>query len=248
MAETSAERFAIYYAPAADTALWRFGSSVLGYDAATGEAVPHPDAAIDWAGVTVAPRRYGFHATLKAPCHLADGVTVGDVIRLAAEVARAVAPVTIDGLQVRQLGRFVALVPRGDTPEQDVAQKAQVSGLAQAIVEAFEPMRQSLSQSDRSRFARRELTPRQQENLALFGYPHVREDFRFHMTLSDALPGGKAERFPLWDRLRTMYEAVDTGPIAIDQLVVCAQPDRQSPFKIAARFPLMGVAKAAVTA
>ena len=247
MPGTGTERFAIYYAPAADTALWRFGSSVLGYDAATGEAVPHPNTEIDWAGVTVSPRRYGFHATLKAPCHLAEGVTVGDVIRLAAEVARAMAPVEIDGLQVRQLGRFVALVPRGDTPEQDAAQKAKLSALAQAIVAAFEPMRQPLSQSDQARFTQRDLTPRQRENLARFGYPHVREDYRFHMTLSDALPGGKAERFPLWDRLRAMYQALDTGPIPIDQLVVYVQPDRQSPFKITARFPLSGIAKADVT-
>ena len=34
-------RYAVYYVPAPDTALWRFGSAVLGHDAYTGEAVPH---------------------------------------------------------------------------------------------------------------------------------------------------------------------------------------------------------------
>jgi hypothetical protein len=35
-------RYAIYLAPAAGSALWRFGSSVLGYDAQTGEETPQP--------------------------------------------------------------------------------------------------------------------------------------------------------------------------------------------------------------
>jgi alpha-D-ribose 1-methylphosphonate 5-triphosphate diphosphatase len=33
-------RYALYFAPAPDSALWRFGSGILGYDAATGEEVP----------------------------------------------------------------------------------------------------------------------------------------------------------------------------------------------------------------
>ena len=33
-------RYALYYAPAVDSALWRFGSAALGYDALTGEDIP----------------------------------------------------------------------------------------------------------------------------------------------------------------------------------------------------------------
>ncbi len=32
-------RYAIYYAPTADTPIWTFGSAVLGYDAASGAAL-----------------------------------------------------------------------------------------------------------------------------------------------------------------------------------------------------------------
>ena len=73
----SKPRYAVYYAPAADSALWRFGSATLGYDALTGEDLPFAvppgcDLAL-WPAFTEEPRRYGFHATLKAPFELADG-------------------------------------------------------------------------------------------------------------------------------------------------------------------------------
>ena len=68
-------RYAIYFVPAADSALYRFGSAVLGYDCYTGNDVgfpgPLPMKNGAWRDLTGEPRRYGFHATLKAPFHLA---------------------------------------------------------------------------------------------------------------------------------------------------------------------------------
>ena len=64
-------RYAVYFVPAADSALYRFGSAVLQYDCYTGAAVLPPielrNQADDWRNATEEPRRYGFHATLKAP-------------------------------------------------------------------------------------------------------------------------------------------------------------------------------------
>ena len=72
-------RYAIYFVPAAGSDLYRFDSSILGYDCYTGEAVTHPDDvtgdAASWCGITEEPRRYGFHATLKAPFHLSRDYT-----------------------------------------------------------------------------------------------------------------------------------------------------------------------------
>ena len=74
-----AMRYAIYYAPDPASALWLFGSSVLGYDARTGRNVPLLAPAgislADWEMATTDPRRYGFHATLKAPFRLALGMS-----------------------------------------------------------------------------------------------------------------------------------------------------------------------------
>src|ERR1700681_4734773 len=67
-------RFAIYFVPAADTALYRFGAAVLGYDCYTGAGVDRlRDVGLteaEWAALTAEPRTYGFHATLKAPFQL----------------------------------------------------------------------------------------------------------------------------------------------------------------------------------
>ena len=67
-------RYAIYYAAAAGSVLDRFGASLLGYDAYGGGDLPFSDgvtqAIPDWRDLTQDPRKYGFHATLKAPMAL----------------------------------------------------------------------------------------------------------------------------------------------------------------------------------
>jgi len=82
-------RYAIYFVPPAASDLYRFGAGVLGYDCYTGESLHHPQGialtASEWAQLTREPRRYGFHATLKAPFHLLPPFTEAD---LTAELER----------------------------------------------------------------------------------------------------------------------------------------------------------------
>jgi hypothetical protein len=67
-------RYAAYLAPDATSLLARWAPAWLGYDVATGVAVPQLDVGgipgERLRGITAGPRRYGFHATLKA----GDGV------------------------------------------------------------------------------------------------------------------------------------------------------------------------------
>src|SRR3954465_6807057 len=78
-------RFAIYFVPAADSALYQFGASVLGYDCYERCEVKLPrnfpltDAG--WMELTAAPPQYGFHGTLKAPFFLKPDVTAADLKR-----------------------------------------------------------------------------------------------------------------------------------------------------------------------
>jgi hypothetical protein len=69
-------RYAVYYAPrpgafADRAARW------LGRDAEADVPLPQPalPGIADPAAITAAPRRYGFHGTLRAPFRLAEGVT-----------------------------------------------------------------------------------------------------------------------------------------------------------------------------
>ncbi|NJO54321.1 MAG: hypothetical protein HC829_05245, partial [Bacteroidales bacterium] len=74
-----AARYALYFAPLDDRPLWKFGSATIGWDAqlaAERPALPPAQALVPgWAEATAEPRRYGFHATLKAPFALAEGTS-----------------------------------------------------------------------------------------------------------------------------------------------------------------------------
>ncbi|MET3890448.1 hypothetical protein ABIE41_001524 [Bosea sp. OAE506] len=116
----SGPRYALYYAPAVDSALWRFGCGTLGYDAFSGEemafSVPHGCDPQLWPELTAEPRRYGFHATLKAPFELAGGRNEGELRAFARQIALGCTAVPLAGLKVTSLGRFVALTPSEPSP------------------------------------------------------------------------------------------------------------------------------------
>src|SRR3954466_10461340 len=82
--EQQGPRYGVYFVPAADSALYRFGSAVLQYDCYTGQTVRPLDAfaadADAWRRDSAEPRRYGFHATLKAPFYLLPSCTETQLI------------------------------------------------------------------------------------------------------------------------------------------------------------------------
>jgi 2'-5' RNA ligase len=228
-------RYAIYFAPPLASALWRFGSEVIGYDAATGSYVAQWSPALmspeAWREATAEPRRYGFHATLKAPFHLAEGVDEAGLLQTFAEVARTTPPAGSVRLRVVSLGRFVTLQIEGDA--------APVVGLAATMVAAFEPFRAPLGEADRKRRLASPLTPRQMSYLDRFGYPYVNEEFRFHMTLTGPLP--EAQRQPVCDALVQAHsERVGGAAIAMSSICLFRQDDRAGRFRIIARETLAG--------
>lgn len=224
-------RFAIYFAPPPDGELWRFGSRVIGYDAATGEAppflVPIPGDEGAWPAWTADPRRYGFHATLKAPFRLAEGASPDDVDEVARSLARRAAPFRISRMRVGLIGSFVAIVPAEES--------AMLQELAGACVEAFEPLRAPLSAAERERRLKAPLSPRQIELLDRYGYPYVFDQFRFHMTLTGRLPPDRAEAVRA--RLADFYAELGTG-LAIDAICIFRQPTAGERFAIWRRIPL----------
>lgn len=183
-------RFAVYLAPEASSALWRFGSAVVGYDAATGQDVTPPSlpgfSAEDWHRLTVDPRRYGFHGTLKAPFRLADGLDEAVLSSAFDALAVSLSPFEMPALVVHPLSAFVALVPPEPLPP--------LSALAWRAVEALDGLRAPLSDAEVTRRKPERLTERQRIYLDTYGYPYVRDEFRFHMTLTGALPEPELSR------------------------------------------------------
>jgi putative phosphonate metabolism protein len=223
----SKPRYAVYYAPAADSALWRFGSAVLGYDALTAEELPFAvppgcDPAL-WPALTEEPRRYGFHATLKAPFELADGRNEEQLRAFARNHAAGLDAVELAGLSVTALGFFVALTP---SEPSEALQR-----FAFSAVQAFELFRAPLSEADRARRLKNPLTPAQHAYLEAYGYPYVGDAFRFHMTLTGSLPSEHAA--PVKQGLETAYAAaVPAGPVRIDRFALFKQEERAGRFRL----------------
>src|SRR5262245_16637204 len=108
-------RFALYFTPPPDSALTKLAASWLGRDPFSGASVPSPAVSTltpaEIAFHSAAPRRYGFHATLKAPFALLPNESEGSLADAVARFAASAEPFVIPRLVVGQLDGFFALLP-----------------------------------------------------------------------------------------------------------------------------------------
>ncbi len=175
-------RYAIYFVPAPGSTLYRFGAAVLGYDCYTGNDLDFPNLLpmenAAWRELTREPRRYGFHATLKAPFHLAKNADEPALIDALPAFCRSMECIPAFVPIVAALAGFIAIVPAAADPA--------IDRLAAACVTAFDRFRAPLSALDRDRRVVG-LTEGQAGNLDRWGYPFVFDDFRLHLTLTGRL-------------------------------------------------------------
>ena len=227
-------RYAIYYAPARGSALDRFGAQLLGYDPWTGEELVFPDAttqvAPDWDDLTQDPRRYGFHATLKAPMSLAPGRTEAELLSSCAEFAEQTRTIPVITPVVSSISGFIAVVPSKPSSE--------LERLAADCVSHFDCFRAELTPRDRARRNPSALTPRQRDLLDRWGYPYVMEAFRFHMTLTGRLDAARRE--PVLAMLRQRFSDIGLARLAIDRIALFRQEDAASRFRLIKQWPLRG--------
>ena len=174
-------RYAIYFTATGDLAAR--GASWLGWDVAQGRAVPHPPmSGLDLPKLTHTPRKYGFHATIKPPFQLAEGMTFQDLSHATKTLCASLAPLTLPPLKVSPLGRFLALTFQIPTPE--------LNDLAATVVQSLDPFRAPPSAADLAKRRQANLSPHQDALLVKWGYPYVMDEFRFHMTLTEKMPKG----------------------------------------------------------
>jgi putative phosphonate metabolism protein len=225
-------RYAIYHAAARGGVLDRFGAHMLGYDGWTGEDLSFPEDVVrsvpDWRDLTQDPRKYGFHATLKAPMALADGKTEAELLAACESFAETPRPVPAITPVVNSISGFLAVVPAEPS--------AELERLAADCVSAFDSFRAPLTPEDRARRNPAKLTPRQCDYLDRWGYPYVMEEFRFHMTLTGRL--GSERREPLLAMLRERFAAVGLTRLVIDGIALFRQDDAASRFRIIGHWPL----------
>ena len=219
-------RFAIYYLPP-EGALADFGASWLGWDVVRGVEAAQPDLP-GLHDITMTPRKYGFHATLKPPFRLKDGYALGDLTATASDMAARLAPALCDGLDLTALGRFLALTPRGDA---DALQR-----VAETCVRDLDTFRAPASEAELERRRKAGLSPRQEVLLAQWGYPYVMEEFRFHMTLTCRLP---KDRIDGWAGIAQRHLPALPTPFVIDQVALCGER-ADGRFELIHRYTLAG--------
>ena len=111
-------RFGVYYIPQPG-ALTEFGAAWLGWDIANGKTVAHPslfNLPLPIAEITATPHKYGFHATIKSPFRLADGQSLTGLQEALETLCQHLSPVPTEGLNLTQLGRFLALTVQNPPP------------------------------------------------------------------------------------------------------------------------------------
>jgi putative phosphonate metabolism protein len=229
---TGFSRYAIYFAAGSDSALSRFGAELLGYDAYSGDELPFPQGALqvapDWRDISADPRKYGFHATLKAPMTLAPDRTEAELIAACAEFTAKARPAPVIRPVVDAISGFIAVIPAEPV---DALQQ-----LAADCVRDFDAFRAGLTAEDRARRRPEKLSERQRDYLDRWGYPYVMEEFRFHMTLTGRLDAER--RGPILAMLRDRFAGLKRDALAIDRIALFRQDDAKARFRIVGEWPL----------
>lgn len=229
---TGFPRYAIYFAAGCNSALSRFGAELLGYDAYTGDELPFPADALriapDWRDVTGDPRKYGFHATLKAPMALASGKTEAELVAACAAFAAKARPIPTIRPVIDSISGFIAVIPAEPV---DALQQ-----LAADCVREFDSFRPPLTAEDRARRRPEKLSERQGDYLDRWGYPYVMEEFRFHMTLTGRLDAER--RGPILEMLRDRFAALKLDTLTIDRIALFRQDGATAKFRIVAEWAL----------
>jgi 2'-5' RNA ligase len=228
-------RCAIYFAPAPDSPWGLAGSQWLGRCTASGQELALPvienvSPEQHWQA-TAEPRRYGWHATLKAPFQLAGAQSCEDVWTALQGVARTHSAFSLPSMNVVEMGSFLALSPARHCPD--------LHAIAKDCVTRLHPLALALDEAELARRRRAQLTPEQDKLLVQWGYPWVMEQFRFHFTLT-----GDIRSWPVAQRQATVRAAqafFDGLPACeFDRLSLFIEAEKGADFQLLAQAQLCG--------
>jgi phosphonate metabolism protein PhnN/1,5-bisphosphokinase (PRPP-forming) len=228
-------RYAIYFAPQPDSPWWDAGCRWLGRDPVNGMESPQTQIpgipGLVLSQLTANARRYGFHATLKAPFKLADGFTEMHLAGMAQAFAADQRPISLEDMRLRPMTDFLALRPSAPLDE--------ISRLAMRCVSYFDMLRAAPDAAELAKRRRAGLSARQEALLQRWGYPYTEEEFQFHMTLTDSLHDVDAD---VVYAIRKAAEQRFAGPFAaalllLDGLTIFREVKPGTPFSVWRRFP-----------
>lgn len=210
-------RYAVYFCPAAGSALDTFGREWLATTAIPGIAAERLRV------LTANVCRYGWHATLCAPFALAEQASYDDLCWSLIDIAQRTQSFELP-LHLGRLGGFLALRPSGD--------ETSAWMLAERCVRRLNALRAPVSDETWRRRAT-QLDAVELDLFRQFGYPYVLDRYRFHLTL--CAPAGSEEERALHAWLSP--RAASLPPARIDAMTVCREAGPGQPFEPIERFP-----------
>ena len=225
-------RYALYFIPEPKTLLAALGSALLGRDSETGQDIAQtvlPGFSPErLRGLTADARRYGLHATLKAPFFLKPGQTEQSLLEAATSFLRGRKRMVLPRIAVTRIGSFFALAPVRETQEERVAVGG-VNAFAAEVLSFFDAFRAEPSEQEIARRKPHTLSARQRELLAAWGYPYVLDEYRFHITLTDSIDD-QADAARMEARIEAglhgYFSALAAMPLHITGICVCRQDMR----------------------
>lgn len=222
-------RHAVYFAPEPESPLHELGSRWLGRDAFSANALRQPDLP-GMPDLTEEARRYGFHATLKPPFALAEGMDAAGLMQAMKSMCRTIEPFDV-GLKVNVIDGFLALVPE--------RRCARLDALAARCVRELDSFRRLPPESEIARRRAAGLTSRQDGYLLRWGYPYVFDEFRFHMTLSRRLSHDEAAL--MMPAAHAHFAEVLAQPVRVSALSLFCEPAPGQPFDAIRQFAFTAI-------
>jgi putative phosphonate metabolism protein len=218
-------RYALYFAPRRNSRWWAFGATFLGRDEHNGRKLRQPTVSQlspeRLAELTKASARYGFHATLKAPFALAPGRVEYTLLQRIDALRTTLRSLPLGDMRIAPLGNFLALVPANEPPG--------LRALADACVADLDDLRAPMDEADRQRRLDSHLDQRQRDLLDRYGYPHVLEHFRFHMSLTGPIEPAEAR----WITAAMADQVAELNvqePLSLDRLCLFIESAPGEPF------------------
>jgi len=218
-------RYAVYFAPPPDSPWWQAGSQWLGRCAAGQPLKPMP--AINgisdesFRQVTAAPRRYGWHATLKAPFTLAPGTDLGQLRAALKTIAASSNTFEMPPLKVALLDDFLAIVPEPRSTAAD-------SVAARCVME-LQPLAAPLTAAELQRRRQATLSPAQDALLERWGYPFVLDEYQLHFSLTGSLKHLNSQQVQNLQQAAQVWFA-NLPPCNFESLALFAEPTRGADF------------------
>lgn len=221
-----AYRYAIYFIPALHSPWWAAGSHWLGRCAATGQSLKQPLIAgmepQQLRRITQEPRRYGWHATLKAPFELKPEHSVAALLQAVENLAQELPAFDLPLLQVSTEGGFMALRPAGDA--------SAIEATAAACVTRLHDFAKPLSPDDLARRRQSPLTLTQEQLLVQWGYPWVLDEFQFHLSLTGPLHKlSDTECQALTQAAQAHFDSLT--PCRFEHMAVFVEPEKGADFQ-----------------